>query len=85
MFLGHQGHKKLSHRILLAMDTTQRRANVRVYVSKSLQQSHNPRGALIMVAGAGGGIFHNSNLIKKHSFMFFRLYRSCCKLIYCVP
>jgi hypothetical protein len=52
------------------MDTTQHRANVRVYVSKSLQQSHNPRGALIMVAGAGGGIFYNSNLIKNIHLCF---------------
>jgi len=73
LFLGHQGHKKwtvLSHRILLAMDTTERHANVRVYVSKSLQQSNNPRGALIMVAGAGGGIFYNSNLIKNIHLCF---------------
>jgi hypothetical protein len=39
------------------MDTAECRANVRVYVSKSLQQSNNPRGALIMVAGVSGGIF----------------------------
>jgi len=73
LFLGHQVHQKLSHGILLAMDTTERRANVRVYVSKSLQQSNNPRGALIMVAGAGGGIFHNSNLIKKPFLYVFQV------------
>ncbi len=44
-------------RILLAMAATDRRANVRVHVSKTLQPSNYPRGALIMVAGAGGGNF----------------------------
>jgi hypothetical protein len=43
--------------ILLAMATTERRANARVYVSKNAQQCNYPRGALIMVAGAGGGNF----------------------------
>jgi hypothetical protein len=39
------------------MSATDRRANVRVHVSKNFQQSNYPRGALIMVAGAGGGNF----------------------------
>jgi len=43
--------------ILLVMSATDRRANVRVHVSKNFQQSNYPRGALIMVAGAGGGNF----------------------------
>ncbi len=47
--------------ILLAMDAPERRANVRVHVSKNLQEYNYPRGALIMVAGAGGGNFQNSN------------------------
>ncbi|CAF1098161.1 unnamed protein product [Adineta steineri] len=37
------------------MDASERRANVRVHVSKNVQQCNYPRGALIMVAGAGGG------------------------------
>lgn len=41
--------------ILVTMTTNERRANVRVHVSKNLQECNYPRGALIMVAGAGGG------------------------------
>lgn len=41
--------------ILLAMDAPNRRANVRVHVSKNPHPTNYPRGALIMVAGAGGG------------------------------
>ena len=41
------------------MDVNQRRANVRVYVSKNVQECNYPRGALVMVAGAGGGSFLN--------------------------
>ncbi|CAF0971315.1 unnamed protein product [Adineta steineri] len=37
------------------MAATERRANVRVHISKNVQQCNYPRGALIMVAGAGGG------------------------------
>ncbi len=48
-------------RILLAMSANERRANVRVYVSKNVQACNYPRGALIMVAGAGGGNVSDSN------------------------
>ena len=41
--------------ILLAMSANERRANVRVHISKNVQECNYPRGALIMVAGAGGG------------------------------
>ena len=37
------------------MSTNERHANVRVSVSKNVQQCNYPRGAVIMVAGAGGG------------------------------
>jgi hypothetical protein len=43
------------------MDAPERRVNLRVHVSKNLQECNYPRGALIMVAGAGGGNFENSN------------------------
>jgi len=57
-------------RILLAMAATERRANVRVYVSKELQAVNYPRGALIMVAGAGGGNFDQFNLPKTFISIF---------------
>jgi hypothetical protein len=41
------------------MDVNERRANVRVYVSKNVQECNYPRGAVVMVAGAGGGSFPN--------------------------
>ena len=41
------------------MSATERRANVRVHVSKSQQQCNYPCGTLLMVAGAGGGKFFN--------------------------
>lgn len=62
--LGHQGQRRKEKArrklvsfssILLAMDAPSRRANVRVHVSKNHQPTNYPRGALIMVAGAGGG------------------------------
>ena len=37
------------------MNAPNRRANVRVHVSKNPHPTNYPRGALIMVAGAGGG------------------------------
>ncbi|CAF1301540.1 unnamed protein product [Rotaria sordida] len=37
------------------MNTPERRAHLRVQLSKSLQECNYPRGALVMVAGAGGG------------------------------
>ncbi len=43
------------------MTTTEHRANIRVHVSKNLQECNYPRGALVMVAGASGGYFKNSN------------------------
>jgi hypothetical protein len=43
--------------ILLSMDTTERRADVHVNVSKNLYSCNYPRGALIMVPGASGGNF----------------------------
>jgi hypothetical protein len=43
------------------MSANERRANVRVYVSKNVQESNYPRGALVMVAGAGGGKSSDSN------------------------
>jgi hypothetical protein len=46
------------------MSATGRRANVRVYVSKNFQECNYPRGALIMVAGAGGGNFVEFQLIR---------------------
>lgn len=57
-------------RILLAMDAPNRRANVRVHVSKNLQPTNYPRGALIMVAGAGGGNERISQSIKYIYFLF---------------
>lgn len=49
--------------ILLTMSAPERHVNVRVHVSKNLQQCNYPRGALIMVAGAGGGNWQNLNLL----------------------
>ena len=46
------------------MSTNERRANVRVHVSKNVQECNYPRGALIMVAGAGGGNFPIANPYK---------------------
>ncbi|CAF0815897.1 unnamed protein product [Adineta ricciae] len=37
------------------MNTIERHANIRVYISKNVQQCNYPCGTLIMVAGGGGG------------------------------
>ncbi|CAF3171583.1 unnamed protein product [Rotaria sp. Silwood2] len=41
------------------MNPPQRHANVRILVSNNMQDRSYPRGALVMVAGAGGGDFLN--------------------------